>query len=165
MADMHATMAAHMRAVEHCRVASESDPDWFTLDVQDCHSRRALILRDALTALVADVAPTPEDAEAADGIRGRIYASYAHTAQNHREGGVGAPGQPGRAEAGDRGAGGGCVRALLPAHPVLAPRARGRRAHGRRGFGGRRQRGAAHLRGDRRGRSRPGACGGGPVLT
>merc|ERR1712151_980552 len=52
------------------------------LDVQDSHSRKILIIQDALKALESDTLPLPEDAAVADGIRGRIYSSYAHTAQS-----------------------------------------------------------------------------------
>jgi len=79
--DMSATMSAYRSATEHCRVASEADPQWFTLDVQDCQSRRISILRDALAVLQADPAPIPADAEMTDGVRGKIYQGYAHTAQ------------------------------------------------------------------------------------
>lgn len=81
LSEIQAAISGHERAIEHCRAASETDPDWFNLDVQDCHSRRALILKDALHALQASTAPAPKDAAITDGIRGRIYSSYAHTAQ------------------------------------------------------------------------------------
>jgi len=81
MADICGAMEVHHKAIEHCRGASEFDPDWFTLDVQDSHSRRVAILRDLLRALDAEQLPTPDDAKVADPFRGVVYSTYAATAQ------------------------------------------------------------------------------------
>merc|ERR1719183_3337689 len=78
---MQATIEAYKSAIEHCRAASESDPGWFTLDVQDSHSRRVSILRDALSALQADPMPLPEETSTTDGLVGKIFAGYARTAE------------------------------------------------------------------------------------
>eukprot|EP00440_Ansanella_granifera_P036542 gb/GFBE01039646.1/.p1 GENE.gb/GFBE01039646.1/~~gb/GFBE01039646.1/.p1 ORF type:complete len:229 (+),score=50.77 gb/GFBE01039646.1/:1-687(+) len=81
LADMEATIVAHQRAIEHCRASSETDPSWFTLDVQNCHAKHATLLRDMVQELERSAAPIPDSAGFADGIRGRLYSSYAQTAQ------------------------------------------------------------------------------------
>lgn len=79
--DIRVAMTAHGSAIEHCCVVSEADPDWFTLDVRDSHSRKIQILANALAELEADTVPLPENAAITDGLRSRIYSSYARTAQ------------------------------------------------------------------------------------
>mmetsp|Transcript_157670 Transcript_157670/g.278291 ORF Transcript_157670/g.278291 Transcript_157670/m.278291 type:complete len:198 (+) Transcript_157670:94-687(+) len=79
--EIQSTIDAYKSAIGHCRAASESDPGWFTLDVQDSHARRIAILSDALSVLENDPMPVPEAADALDSIRGKIYSGYAHTAQ------------------------------------------------------------------------------------
>lgn len=79
--DLHAAIEAHRRAIEHCKAASELDPEWFTLDVQDSSNRRIALFRDALAVLEEDAAPLAVDAATADTVRGALYRTYAHTAQ------------------------------------------------------------------------------------
>jgi len=81
IAELNATIDAHLRAIEHCRVASETDPEWFTLDVQDCHARKVRLLREILAKLEADAVPLPQDVSVGDTVRGRLYAGYAQSAQ------------------------------------------------------------------------------------
>mmetsp|Transcript_96512 Transcript_96512/g.242093 ORF Transcript_96512/g.242093 Transcript_96512/m.242093 type:complete len:292 (+) Transcript_96512:116-991(+) len=81
IAEIQLTINAHLRAIEHCKVASETDPEWFTLDVQDCHSRKVRLLRSILAKLQSDTAPLPENASVGDAFRGRLYAGYAQSAQ------------------------------------------------------------------------------------
>eukprot|EP00931_Biecheleriopsis_adriatica_P052229 TRINITY_DN30361_c0_g1_i1.p1 TRINITY_DN30361_c0_g1~~TRINITY_DN30361_c0_g1_i1.p1 ORF type:complete len:205 (-),score=46.15 TRINITY_DN30361_c0_g1_i1:18-599(-) len=81
LAEMEKTILAHQRAIEHCRVVSETDPSWFTLDVQDCHARSATLLRDTVKELERTAVAMPDGMGVVDGLRGRIYSSYAQTAQ------------------------------------------------------------------------------------
>jgi len=81
LAEMRSAIFAHTRAIEHCKSASESDPDWFTLDVQDCHNRKVRVLREVLDALEADVPPAPRDADMADRVFGGVFNGYAKSAQ------------------------------------------------------------------------------------
>lgn len=71
----------------HCQIASETDPQWFTLDVQDSHSRRIAILGEVLAKIEAQPIAAPPDLEAVDGPRagytiakGRVLGAFAHTA-------------------------------------------------------------------------------------
>lgn len=81
LAEMRSAIFAHTRAIEHCKAASKSDPDWFTLDVQDCHSRKVRVLREVLDALEADMPPAPRDADMADRVFGGVFNGYAKSAQ------------------------------------------------------------------------------------
>lgn len=64
----------------HCQITSEADPQWFTLDVQDSHSRRIAILCEVLSKIESQPIAAPADLEAADGIKGRALGAYAQTA-------------------------------------------------------------------------------------
>mmetsp|Transcript_11424 Transcript_11424/g.26404 ORF Transcript_11424/g.26404 Transcript_11424/m.26404 type:complete len:329 (+) Transcript_11424:110-1096(+) len=79
--DIRSTMSSYRKATEFCKAGSEADPEWFTLDVQDCQSRRVGILRDVLCALEADPLPPPGEAQVVDRIRGHMYSGYAKTAE------------------------------------------------------------------------------------
>eukprot|EP00747_Dinoflagellata_sp_TGD_P181077 gnl/TRDRNA2_/TRDRNA2_34541_c0_seq1.p1 gnl/TRDRNA2_/TRDRNA2_34541_c0~~gnl/TRDRNA2_/TRDRNA2_34541_c0_seq1.p1 ORF type:complete len:277 (+),score=40.69 gnl/TRDRNA2_/TRDRNA2_34541_c0_seq1:3-833(+) len=79
--ELCATIEAYRSTVEHCRCASENDPSWFTLDVQNCHARRVAMLQEALAAIRADPPPVPAETSTADTIRGAVYAGYSHTAE------------------------------------------------------------------------------------
>eukprot|EP00434_Breviolum_minutum_P035370 symbB.v1.2.031307.t1/scaffold3621.1/size53154/2 len=80
LADMENAILAHERAMAHCQVVSESDPTWFTLDVQDSHAKHASLLRNMVQDLQHSAAPMPSG-DLGDLIRGSVYSSYAQTAQ------------------------------------------------------------------------------------
>merc|ERR1712232_1424245 len=80
-ADLRVAIEAHHRAVEYCRASTEFDKDWFTLDVQDGHRRRAAILEELLQALEDDPMPYNDHETLADPIRGAVFSSYAIAAQ------------------------------------------------------------------------------------
>ncbi|CAE8623738.1 unnamed protein product [Polarella glacialis] len=81
LAEIRQTIVSHQRAIEHCRAVSETDPTWFSLDVQDNHARHVTILRNMLRVLEQDAAPAPENAGIVDSLRGRLLSSYAQTAE------------------------------------------------------------------------------------
>lgn len=95
MCEIEATIDSYRSAIEHCRAASESDPGWFTLDVQDSYSRRVAIMRDAANALETSPMPLPEEARAIDSVKGKMFAGYSRTAEVLSRGTAGLQENPG----------------------------------------------------------------------
>lgn len=67
-------------AKHHCQITSESDPDWFTLDVQDSQSQRIAVLIEVLAKIEAQPIPAPPGLEATDEFKGWALGAFAQTA-------------------------------------------------------------------------------------
>eukprot|EP00405_Crypthecodinium_cohnii_P029363 CAMPEP_0206509906 /NCGR_PEP_ID=MMETSP0324_2-20121206/59254_1 /ASSEMBLY_ACC=CAM_ASM_000836 /TAXON_ID=2866 /ORGANISM="Crypthecodinium cohnii, Strain Seligo" /LENGTH=285 /DNA_ID=CAMNT_0054001145 /DNA_START=51 /DNA_END=908 /DNA_ORIENTATION=+ len=81
LSELRSGIFAHHRAAEHCKAASANDSEWFTLDVQDCHYRKAKIMADALKVLESSTPPLPQDSDLSDRVFGGFFNGYAQSAQ------------------------------------------------------------------------------------
>lgn len=75
------TVNAYLLASEYCRAASEGDPEWFTLDVQDSHHQRVALLNEVLLQMTSEPMPAPKDSSLVDEVKGRWISGYAKTAE------------------------------------------------------------------------------------
>lgn len=90
--ELHRTIEACQSAIHTCCAASASDPNWFTLDVQDSHKRRIQMLQAVIGEIDISPLAEPPGVSGAEKVKGAVFLGYAKTA-NFAKGlfGLGSP--------------------------------------------------------------------------